>query len=235
MQALLLGGILALSAGAAAGRTKPPRFFKDDFPNPTTIDNPYFPLVPGTKFLYHGMKADASTKDVMKVTRDTKEILGVQCVVVRDTAWEDGVLVEDTQDWYAQDRCGNVWYMGEDTKEYDENGNVVSTEGSWEAGIDGAKPGFLMESHPRVGDTYYQEYSKDVAEDQAKVISRSAHLTVPYGSFKHCVETKEWSRLTPDEITHKYYARGIGYIHGRNVAGEEEHESLVRVVTDDSE
>src|SRR5689334_22566742 len=116
------------------------------------IDNPYFPLKPGTTFIYRGETDGTPTRDVMTVTHQTKEILGVTTTVVHDRVYEDGVLTEDTFDWYAQDEDGNVWYFGEDTKELDENGNVTSTEGSWEAGVNGAEPGIVMLAHPHKGD-----------------------------------------------------------------------------------
>ena len=119
----------------------------------TKIDNEYFPLKPGTTFVYEG----AAERGEMTVTHDTKKVMGVECVVVDDRAWEDGKLIERTYDWFAQDKQGTVWYFGEDTKEY-ENGKVVSTKGSWEAGVDGAKPGIIMHADPKVGQSYRQEY-----------------------------------------------------------------------------
>ncbi len=121
------------------------------------VDNPYFPLVPGTKFVYEGLSDGEMEHNEVVVTHDTRDILGVTCVVVHDTVSVAGVVIEDTYDWYAQDKDGNVWYMGEDTKEY-EDGEVVSTEGSWEAGVDNAKPGVIMWAAPQPGEPYYQEY-----------------------------------------------------------------------------
>ena len=121
----------------------------------------------------------------------------------------DGNLTEKTFDYYAQDKKGNVWYFGEDTKEY-ENGKVVSTKGSWEAGVDGAKPGFIMQADPKVGETYRQEYYEGEAEDMAKVLSLSESVTVPYGSFDQVLVTKEWTPLEPGLVEHKYYAPGVG-------------------------
>jgi hypothetical protein len=135
--------------------------------------------------------------------------MGVECVVVNDKAWENGKLIERTYDWHAQDKEGNVWYFGEDTKEY-ENGKVVSTKGSWEAGVDGAKPGIIMQAHPKVGQSYRQEYYKGEAEDMAKVINLNESVTVPYGSFDHVLVTKEWTPLEPSYAEHKYYAPGVG-------------------------
>ena len=171
----------------------------------TTIDNEYFPLKPGTTFVYGG----GAERDRMTVTHHTKKVMGVECVVVDDRAWEEGKLVEKTYDWYAQDKKGNVWYFGEDTKEY-KNGKVVNTKGSWEAGLDGAKPGIMMQADPKVGDVYRQEYYPEEAMDMAKVLSLNASVTVPYGSFDHVLKTKEWTPLQPVFFEHKYYVRGVG-------------------------
>ncbi len=129
--------------------------------------------------------------------------------MVDDRAWEGGQLIEKTYDWFAQDKEGTVWYFGEDTKEY-ENGEVVSTKGSWEAGVDGAKPGIIMQADPKVGQTYRQEYYPGEAEDMAKVLSLDASVTVPYGFFDHVLETKEWTPLQPVFFEKKYYVRGVG-------------------------
>jgi hypothetical protein len=175
----------------------------------TTIDNQYFPLKPGTTFDYDG----GAERDEFTVTSDTKKVMGVECVVVNDKAWENGKLIEQTYDWFAQDKEGNVWYFGEDTKEY-ENGKVTSTKGSWEAGVDGAKPGIIMQADPKVGESYRQEYYEGEAEDMAKVLSLNESLTVPYGSFDDVLVTKEWTPLEPSYHEHKYYARGVGQVYG---------------------
>jgi hypothetical protein len=175
----------------------------------TIIDNEYFPLKPGTTFVYEG----GSQRDEMTVTHDTKKVMGVECVVVNDKGWEDGKLIEQTYDWFTQDKKGNVWYFGEDTKEY-ENGKVTSTKGSWEAGVDGAKPGIIMEADPKVGESYRQEYYKGEAEDMAKVQSLDQSVRVPYGSFDHVLLTKEWTPLEPSYAEQKYYASGVGQVSG---------------------
>jgi hypothetical protein len=171
----------------------------------TKIDNEYFPMKPGTTFLYKGK----GERDEMSVTHQTKKVMGVECVVVDDRAWEDGKLIEQTYDWFAQDKEGTVWYFGEDTKEY-ENGKVTSTKGSWEAGVDGAKPGIIMQAHPKVGQVYHQEYYPGEAMDMAKVLSLDASVRVSYGSFDHVIETKEWTPLQPVFYEKKYYVRGVG-------------------------
>ena len=179
----------------------------------TTIDNEYFPLKPGTTFVYEG----GAERDEFAVTSNTKKVMGVECVVIVDKAWEAGKLIEKTYDWHAQDKEGNVWYFGEDTMEYD-NGKVVSTKGSWEAGVDGAKPGIIMQADPKAGETYRQEYYEGEAEDMAKVLSLNESVTVPYGSFDHVLETKEWTPLEPGYVEHKYYAPGVGFVHGGGLA-----------------
>jgi hypothetical protein len=194
------------------------------------ITNPYFPLKPGTEFIYEGTSEDSKLRDEVTVTSDTKEILGVTCVVVHDVVFEDGEMVEATDDWYAQDKDGNVWYLGEDSKTY-ENGEVKSTEGSWEAGKDGAVPGIIMPAHPNVGDVYFQEYYKGEAEDQAQVQSLTDSLTVKYGSYDHVLTTKEWSSLEPETIELKYYAKGVGLLREETVKGESEKDELVEIKT----
>jgi hypothetical protein len=175
------------------------------------IDNPYLPLSPGTAFHYRSETPDGvETNDVI-VTRDTKQILGITVTVVHDQVFLDGELTEDTFDWQAQDKQGNVWYFGEDTKEL-ENGEVVSTEGSWEAGVNGAHPGIIMLAHPKTGLTYIQEDAPDVAEDRAKVLSIKSKVDVPYGSFDHCLQTLEWSLLELGIREHKFYCPGVGFV-----------------------
>jgi hypothetical protein len=193
------------------------------------VDNPYFPLVPGTTYTYRGETEGVPTRDVMIVTTDTKVILGVTTIVVRDQAYENGVLIEDTFDWYAQDKAGNVWYFGEDTKELDANGNVISTEGSWEAGVNGAEPGIIMEANPKKGDKYQQEFAAGVAEDMAQVIGFEDSFCVRYGCFEDVLVTKEWTPLEHSVVENKYYAKGVGLIFSVMVKGGDEQSELVRV------
>jgi len=194
------------------------------------IDNQYLPLTPGTTFVYEGETEDGKERIEVSVTHETKEILGVTCTVVSDKVWVDGELAEDTLDWFAQDKDGNVWYFGEDSKEY-EDGKVVSTEGSWEAGVDGAKPGIIMKANPQIGDAYRQEYYEDEAEDMAEVLSLNESVSVAYGSFENCLKTQEWTPLEPDIVENKYYAPGVGVILELAVEGESERVELVEVKT----
>lgn len=194
------------------------------------IDNEFFPLKPGTTFVYRGKTKDATEGDVVAVTSETRNIMGVECVVVRDTVTEDGEITEKTFDWYAQDDKGNVWYFGEDSKEY-ENGKVKGTAGSWEAGKDGAKPGIIMPANPKVGESYRQEYYKGEAEDMARALKLDASATVPYGSFEHLLMTREWTPLEPNIAEHKYYAAGVGNVLEVSVKGPQERLELVDVKT----
>jgi hypothetical protein len=190
--------------------------------------NPYFPLTPGTLYVYEGEKDGAETIDRTYISDQTKIILGVKCTVVLDSAFVDGELEEATIDWYAPDEEGNIVYYGEDTKEF-ENGQVVSTQGSWQAGVDGAVQGIIMEADPAVGDSYYQEFYKGEAEDHAEVTGLGGSVEVPFGKFKHCLVTKETSRLDPGAEQDKYYARGIGLLMGVTVEGGDEFMELVSI------
>jgi hypothetical protein len=150
--------------------------------------------------------------------------------VVRDVARHGTHLIEKTFDWYSQDDAGTVWYHGENTKDYDRHGNVKSTEGSWTAGVDGARPGIIMEAHPHVADGYRQEYYAGHAEDTAWILTIGTSLTVPYGRLHDVLRTMEWSRLEPKVVDQKDYAPGIGIVYEVTVAGGQETSKLVRIV-----
>lgn len=218
-----------VSIAAVDTGTKQPTLGIDPDNFVSQVDNPYFPLVPGTTLIYRGETDGVPTRNETYVTYDTKVILGVTTIVVHDQAIEGGVLVEDTFDWFAQDVEGNVWYFGEDTKELDENGNVISTEGSWEAGVDGAQPGIIMLADPKKGDRYQQEYYPGVAEDMAQVLGYEESFCVRYGCFEDVLVTKEWSPLDRGVVENKYYAEGVGFIFAVKVKGGEEQTELVRV------
>jgi len=232
--ALAVLAVTALACGGGGKKASPttvpyaptidPAAFADQ------ITNPYFPLTPGTTYVYEGSAGGVAEHNEVTVTNETKTILGVRCVVVHDVVTQDGEVVEDTLDWYAQDSEGNVWYFGEDTKEY-ENGVVTSTAGSWEAGVDGAQPGIVMKASPQVGDEYRQEYYAGEAEDMAKVLDVSGTRTVPAGSYADVVETEDFSPLEPDIVERKYYAPGIGFVYSTRVQGGQEETELVSVTT----
>ena len=227
-------GLLVMAAMAAPASAKPQLASAALAIDPAHfvryVTNPFFPLKPGTTYYYTGTKDGVPISNKTYVTHTTKRILGVRCTVVHDQAYEEGVLVEDTFDWYAQDDQGNVWYFGEATKELDPNGKVISTEGSWEAGVNNAKPGIIMKAHPRVGDRYRQEFSPGVAEDMAQVLRLDKdELCVRYGCLDDLLLTKEWTPLEPDVAEHKYYAEDIGFIKSIMVKGGQERTELVRI------
>ena len=227
----------ALAGEVKAGIGKPydpiinPADFEDDGGNALPIDNQYWPLVPGTTFIYEGETEDGLETNEVLVTSETKEILGVTCTVVLDRVWVDGELAEETLDWYAQDKAGNIWYFGEDSKDY-EGGVVVSTEGSWEAGVDGAKPGIVMLADPHPGDSYRQEYYEGEAEDMGKVLRLNASASVPFGDFAQCLVTKEWTTLEPGVVEQKYYAPGVGLVLVRELRGKTINIELVDITTE---
>ncbi len=175
------------------------------------VTNPYFPLTPGTTLVYEGQTAEGLEHVEVQVTGDTKEILGVTCIVVRDTVQLAGEVVEDTLDYFAQDKAGNVWYFGEESKSFEE-GELLDLEGSWKAGRDDARPGIIMKAHPKPGDLYRQEFSVSVAEDLAGVLALNETVTIPFGTFAHSLKTKDFTPLEPEVIEHKFYAPGIGLV-----------------------
>ena len=186
-------------------------------------------MKPGTRWVYRETDPDGTRqKVVVKVLDQTKLIAnGVTARVVRDTVTERGKLVEDTFDWYAQDRAGNVWYMGELTKEY-ENGKFKSTEGSFEAGVDGAKAGIVMPAKPKVGLRYRQEYYKGHAEDRASILSLRERAEVPAGYYRKVLMTRDENPLEPKILEYKFFARGVGPVLAVNVSGGADREELVR-------
>jgi hypothetical protein len=185
------------------------------------VDNPYLPFRPGERWAYEGTADGEVERIEVTVTGERREVMGVPVVVVRDTVTVAGELVEDTRDWYAQDCSGNVWYLGEDTAEY-EDGEVVSTAGSWEAGVDGARPGIVMQAHPEVGQAYRQEYYPGEAEDLAEVVEVGATKAVALGEYDDVVVIEEWNPLEPDVVEDKFYAPGVGAIAEEKVAGGDE-------------
>lgn len=176
-----------------------------------SITNPFMPLPPGTNFIYLSQGIPDVESNVVSVTTNTRVILGVTCVEVHDVVYVNGERTEDTLDWFAQDKDGNVWYFGEHSEELS-GGLVVSLEGSWTAGVDGAKPGIAMKAQPAAGDFYRQEFLVGEAEDVAEALDLDSSVTVPYGSFDHCLQTEETSPLEPDALEHKFYALGVGLV-----------------------
>jgi hypothetical protein len=196
-----------------------------------SVDNSYFPLAPGTIWQYAAQTADGLETTRVEVLATQVMINGVAATTVLDQVSLDGSLVEETHDWYAQDGDGNVWYLGEDSKEY-ENGQVTSTAGSWTWGVDGALPGVLMWADPagHVGIEYRQEFSKGVAEDWGKITDLGRSVTVPAGSYTGCVTTEDWDGSKPFEPReHKAYCPGVGIVRSVDVGAEAQPEELTSV------
>ncbi len=191
------------------------------------VDNQWFPLVPGTRYVYVGVKDGRPSRDLVTVSHHTTTIDGVPCVTVQDRLYVRGRLHERTTDWYSQDSRGNVWYFGEDTAELDAKGHVTSTAGSFTAGVGGAQPGIYITAQPRVGQSGRQEFFKGQAEDHFKVIGVFA--TVIDAGTKNAVLTQEWTPLEPGTIDHKLYVRGIGTVFEQTEQGGDERNELVSV------
>jgi len=213
--------VLAPIHGAYAPSIDPANFV-------TTIDNPYWPLVPGTTFTYRGVRGTTPQTDVETVTHRTKQILGVTATVVRDTVSEHRAAIERTFDWYAQDLAGNVWYMGELSLEM-RHGRFVKASDSWESGVDGAQPGIIVPADPTTGEAYRQEYyPPGQALDEATVLDLSGSIRVPYGSYDGVLVTSERSPLEP-QTEQKYYAPGVGEVQEHVVQGHHEVFRLVAI------
>jgi len=215
--------VLAATSHAATPPVPKPSDFS------TRIDNPWFPLDPGTTYVYRGSKDGHPSRDVVVVTHRTKKIDGVPCVVIQDRLYLSGHLGERTTEWYSQDEQGNVWYFGENTAELDKSGHVTNTEGTWRAGVDGARAGIFMFARPRVGRSAQQEFYKGQAEDHFRVLSLHASVGVPYTSSRQAMLTREWTPLEPGTIDHKLYVRGIGNVLEHTVRGGHERAALVSV------
>lgn len=206
----------AAAAGAAGGT--PPMPPASSFS--AHVTNPWFPLEPGTRWVYTGVKDGKRSRDVVIVLHGTKTIDGIPCVPVSDRLFLQSRLEERTTDWYSQDSRGNVWYFGENTAELDRHGHVTSTEGTWRTGVDGAKAGIFMPANPRVGQTGQQEFLKGHAEDHFKVVAIFGNKMLL---------TQEWTPLEPGVLDHKFYVRGIGNVLEQTERGGNERNELVSV------
>ncbi len=227
MKAVLLLACVALTAGCGADERQalpqgsdPVQIDPADFSS--EIDNPYWPMKPGSKWVYR----EGEQRVEVTVTSRTRLVMGVETRVVHDLVTENGVPVEDTFDWYAQDADGNIWYFGEDTTEF-EDGKPVGHEGAWEAGVDGALPGILLPADPEAGLTYRQEYYAGEAEDRAKVLSVDERVEVPAGTFEGALQTEDTTPLDPALVEHKFYARDVGPVLALKVKGETGREELI--------
>jgi hypothetical protein len=194
----------------------------------TEIDNPYWPMAPGSRWVYTETDSEGTEQRVVvTVTNKTKQIAnGVEAGVVRDIVSENGQPVEVTDDWYAQDSEGNIWYMGEDTAEY-ENGKVVSRAGSFEAGVDGAQPGVILPAEPEPGLTYSQEGYPGEAEDQGEIFSLDEQAEVPAGHYTNVLMTADTNPLEPKVLEFKFYAPGVGPVLAVSVSGGSDREELL--------
>jgi hypothetical protein len=220
--ALVLAASAALvgSPGVITAHPGPAAFVR-------SVDNPWFPLVPGTTFVYRGVKDGEPTRDVVRVTSRVRVVDGVRCVAVTDRLYASGRLAERTTDWYAQDRTGTVWYFGEDTAELDRSGRVTSREGSWLAGVKGARAGIFMPAHPRVGQAFRQELLQGHAEDHFRVLGLHASVRTPAVASTRALLTKEWTPLEPDVVDHKLDVRGVGLVEERTIRCGDERNVLV--------
>ena len=226
---LFLVGPLTHAVGANGPGSRPaptcPAFNSANFHKSTTINNPYFPVVPGTRFTYKGAVQKTPVVDTVTVTHTTKTIDGVKTIEVRDEVFDAGVLTEDTLDWYGQDDQGNVWYFGELATQLP----AGTHDGSWTAGVSGAQPGYIMEAAPKVGDIYCQENAPGAAQDAAQVLSVSASRSVPFGSYSgNVLQTKDYSLLEPKN-ENKFYEPGVGMLEAVSVTGPTEDIQLYTV------
>jgi hypothetical protein len=229
----VIGAVLAAGLGggsswaqaptATAHAAYDPVINPDDFV--PVIDNKYFTLKPGTKFTYQNRTG--TERGEVTVTDEVKKLMGVTTTGVRVTEWRNGLLREDTTDWYAQDKAGNVWYFGESVNNY-RDGKLVHHTGSWEAGVGGAKPGILMRADPQLGDSYRQEYYLGRAEDIGTVVAVGQKVTVPYGTLENCVQIRDSSPLDPI-AEFKYFCADIGFLALEEVVGRGPEAELVSV------
>jgi hypothetical protein len=222
--------IAAAPAGAGTGLPRggePVHLDPADFT--TRIDNPWWPMRPGSRWVYRETDTEGTVQRVVvRVTNRTRPMAnGITARVVRDVATEHGRPVERTSDFYAQDKAGNIWYLGEETGEY-ENGKLVSTEGSFEAGVDGAQPGIALPARPRPGMRYRQEFYEGHAEDRGQILSLHEQAEVPFGHFANVLMTKDTNPLEPRSLEYKFYARGVGPVLAVTVSGGSDREDLVR-------
>jgi hypothetical protein len=221
--------VLAGTPGCAAAAPTPP------LPPPVParfaprVTNPWFPLRPGAVYTYRGVEGGRAAHQRFTVTRRTKVVEGVRCTVIRDLVLKRGRVVERTEDWYAQDAAGNVWYFGENTATLDRRGRVRSREGSWQAGVRGARAGIYMPAHPRVGTTGRQEFFRGHAEDAFSVVSLRARVRTPAVSSRRALQTREFSPLEPGVVDRKLYVRGVGQVLEASVKGGDDRLELVSV------
>jgi len=193
------------------------------------VSNPCFTLIPGMTFVYEKKSQGQTERVEVTVTSETKVIMGVTCMVVMDSATVDGELVEDTIDWYAQDKAGNVWYFGEISRQY-EDGDLVSLQGSWKAGVNGAKPGIVMAAHPNVNEIHRQEFAPAVAEDMSQVAGLNQTARMPFGVFRDCLETVDFTAIDAGKLELKFFSPTVGQVVLTIDAETGEREELVEIL-----
>ena len=206
-----------------------PTISKANFSNSTNLTNSYFPYAAGKKYVYEGQTPDGLERIEEQRLATTKTIMGITCVIVNFKEWIDGKLVEETWDWYAQDNDGTVWYFGEAVDNYNSQGTIKNHEGSWEAGVDDAKPGIIMPANPSVGMKYREEYYFNHAEDEAEIIGTSLTVSIPFGTFNNCIQTRNFTMLEPDQIENKFYAPGIGLVKEINLTDNNAEIRLIAI------
>jgi hypothetical protein len=223
--ALVAGGVVAVAmapgSSASEARAAAPTGFVRD------VTNPWFPLRVGSRAVFAGAKDGQATREYVTVTSRRKTVAGVSCVVVADVLTAAGKPIERTHDWYVQDVAGNVWYFGEQTATFDAQGAIVSRDGSWKAGADGARAGIFMPARPTLGATHQQEYYRGHAEDHFTVAGLGTRVTVPYGTFRRALLTVEYTPLEPGAVDVKYYVRGIGVVREATALDAAETNELV--------
>ena len=227
---VLLAAVLVLAVISVSGQGLPENYSVEIDPADfvSVIDNPYYPRIVGTVWIYEGETEDGLERIEVEVLPDTREVMGVTVTVVRDRVYVEGVIVEDTFDWFAQDVEGNVWYFGEEVQDY-EDGQPSSTAGSWEAGVDGALPGIIMFADPtaHIGEVYYSEYYVGEAEDAVIMLNYTGTVELDYGEFENVVMTYDFTPLDPEDAHEiKYYAEGIGTIKEIDLTTGEEFELI---------
>jgi len=204
------------SASGLPQGTKPVKLDPAEFT--TNIDNPYWPMRPGSHWVYREVENGETQRVDVTVTNQTKTLEGIEARVVHDRVSRNGETLEDTYDWYAQDSAGNLWYLGEDTAEY-ENGKLKTKAGTWTAGVDGAEPGVVVPAHPKQGMTYREEYYAGHAEDGAEVLGVNSQVQVPFGRFKNALLTRNFSTIEPTVEEMKLYAKGVGPVMELLISG----------------
>jgi hypothetical protein len=224
--AAIIAGISGASAGTSAHRGYEPVLNPKDFVR--VINNPYYPLPVGRTLIYRGVRDGQTQTDRVHVTSGTKVLEGITATAVSDVARHNGKLLEKTTDWFAQDKQGNVWYLGEDTAAYLPNGQI-DRSGSWQAGVHDGEPGIIMLAHPQIPDAYRQEFLRGQAEDTAWIINRGGSVKVPFGTLHHILTSLEFTRLEPGVIDQKIYAPGIGIVRELSQKGPLEVARLVSV------